>query len=276
MSTDRVRWDSGDYARNSQAQRGWGQELIQKLELRGEESVLDIGCGDGRLTSELAARVPRGEVVGVDSSPDMVERARGEFPEHRNPNLHFEVMDARFLSFPSRFDVAFSNAALHWVKDAPAVLRGVSRALRPAGRLLFQMGGRGNAARIMAVAEEIMRGSDWRQWFEGFESPWGFWGPEEYRPWCERAGLSVGRIELVSKDMATAGGPGLVAWLRTTWMPYTARLPESRRAAFLQEIADAYAREFPANQRGELVVPMVRLEVEAMKVSGPGPAADGG
>jgi trans-aconitate 2-methyltransferase len=260
-----ARWDAADYAKSSAAQRGWAQELIGKLSLAGGETVLDLGCGDGRVTAELARRVPRGAVVGCDNSAEMIRAARSAFPREKHPNLSFELADAQALDYAARFDVTFSNAALHWVKDQPAVLRGVARALKPGGRVLFQMGGRGNGAEIFAVAGLMVESAAWREHFAGFAFPWSFNGPEEYIPWCAAAGLRVLRAELLPKDMIQQGRDGLASWIRTTWMPYTARVPEVRRDQFIREAADRYLAAHPLTARGEAVVRMVRLEVEAVR-----------
>ena len=260
-----VQWDAEEYARNSAAQLAWARELIEKLGLSGNESVLDIGCGDGKVSAELARRVPRGEVVGCDSSPQMIEMARAVFPPADNPTLSFQLMDARALVFEERFDIAFSNATLHWVKDQRAVLRGVARGLRPGGRLLFQMGGRGNGEEIFAVANLMTAAPEWRAFFDGFEYPWGFYAPKEYEAWCAEAGLVVRRAELLPKDMLQQGREGLAGWIRTTWMPFTARVPDARRDAFIREAVDRYLEAHPLNARGEASVRMVRLEVEAAR-----------
>ncbi|MFI5368535.1 MAG: class I SAM-dependent methyltransferase, partial [Spirochaetia bacterium] len=123
---DRVRWDAEEYARNSSAQLGWARELIAKLDLEGHEHVLDIGCGDGKVSAELARHVPRGKVVGVDSSEDMIQLARAAFFPAAQGSLSFMLRDARDLGFEEEFDVVFSNATLHWVKDHRAVLRSVA------------------------------------------------------------------------------------------------------------------------------------------------------
>jgi trans-aconitate methyltransferase len=261
--TGRVRWDAEEYARNSAAQLSWARELIGKLGLSGNESVLDIGCGDGKVSAELALKVPRGEVVGCDSSPEMIDKARAAFPSAAHPNLSFQLADARSLGFRHRFEVAFSNATLHWVKDQNAVLRGVARGLKPGGRLLFQMGGRGNGEEIFAVANLMTASPQWRGFFEGFEYPWGFYGPEEYEPWCVEAGLRVRRAELIPKDMLQQGTEGLAGWIRTTWMPFTARVPAEKREAFIAEAVDRYIAAHPPDARGAVSVRMVRLEVEA-------------
>src|SRR5689334_19838215 len=110
-----MEWDPEDYAKNSAAQLGWARELIARLQLRGDEALLDIGCGDGKVTAELAGAVPRGFVLGVDSSPAFVAYAREHYPATSYPNLAFAHMDARALAHERSFDAIFSNAALHWV-----------------------------------------------------------------------------------------------------------------------------------------------------------------
>jgi len=130
-------WDARDYAAHSRAQQEWAAELIGKLEMRGDEAVLDVGCGDGRATALIAERLPEGSVLGVDKSASMIALAREQFTPAGHPNLHFCQMDAMRLELPCTFDVAFSTAALHWVDDHEAILRGVRACLRPGRRLLF-------------------------------------------------------------------------------------------------------------------------------------------
>ena len=260
------RWNAEEYARNSTAQLAWARELIGKLALRGTERVLDIGCGDGKITAELSRLVPGGEVVGIDNSEDMIRKAAAAFPAGSLPNLSFQLMDASSLSFAAAFDVAFSNAVLHWVKDHRTMLRSVADSLKPSGRLLFQMGGRGNGADMFSVVGDMIGRDPWRRHFQGFEFPWGFYGPEEYGGWLKEAGLSAHRIELIPRDMRHKGKEGLLGWVKTTWMPYTERVPEALRETFLSEAVDRSIARRPLTKEGQAVVPMVRLEVEAEKV----------
>lgn len=145
-------WDAADYAQSSFPQKQWAGELISKMHLTGRERVLDIGCGDGRISAALAVCVPDGSVTGCDCSPEMICFARGQFPARKYPNLSFVEGDATDLRFPEQFDVVFSNAALHWIYDHGPVLAGISRALVSGGRMIVQMGGKGNAAGIYACA----------------------------------------------------------------------------------------------------------------------------
>jgi trans-aconitate methyltransferase len=269
-------WDARDYAAHSSAQLGWARELIDKLRLRGDEDLLDIGCGDGRATALMAERLPRGSVLGVDNSASMIALAEEQFPPppsastpapsalpSAHSNLRFRRMDAARLELPRAFDVAFSNAALHWVRDHEAMLRGVRACLRPGGRLLFQMGGRGNAAEVRAVVDELIARPRWRDSLRGFSSPYRFCGPDDYEAWLPPAGLRLVRAELVDKDMRHADPEALRGWLRTTWFPYTDRLPVERRGDFLDELAASYLAALPADDLGVIHVRMVRLEVEA-------------
>ena len=256
-------WDSEDYAQNSTVQYQWAEELIGKLRLQGEEAVIDIGCGDGKVSALMASRVRGGSVLGIDSAPEMITLARKNYPSGAYPNLSFLERDVTALDFEDRFDVAFSNATLHWVKDQPAALRVIRKALKGSGRILFQMGGQGNARDIIEAVAELTAAKKWRAYFDGFLFPYVFSSPSEYGQWLSEAGLSVVRAELIPKDMTQEGRVGLAGWIRTTWLPYTERIPEAGRAGFVDEIIDLYSETFPMDERGLFHVRMVRLEVEA-------------
>ena len=260
-----VKWDAEDYAKNSSAQLVWARELIGKLELSGCERVLDLGCGDGKISAEIARMLPRGKVVGIDKSQEMVDFAADAFPNEQWPNLRFWRADAVRLEFREEFDVVFSSATLHWVKDHGPVLRGISRALKPGGRVLLQMGGRGNADAILNLMEESRAKPKWSRYFGGFEYPYGFYGPEEYGKWLSDAGLKANRVELIPKDMAQQGKEGLAGWVRTTWLPYTQRVPEELREEFIDEVVGRFVEANPPDSEGLVHVQMLRLEVEAIR-----------
>jgi trans-aconitate methyltransferase len=240
---------------------------MDKLSLTGRERLLDIGAGDGRVTAELARRVPSGSVLGIDSSREMVEFARRAF-RTGFPNLGFKHMDARRLEFEEEFDVVFSNATLHWVNDHPSVLAGIRRALRPSGHLLIQMGGQGNVMEILAVLSDMIASGAWRRYFSDFTCPYTFPGREEYGALLLEAGLTPSRIELIPKDNVQDGRERLAGFLRTTWHPYINRAPRRRRPEFLDELVSRYAERHPEDEHGRYHVRMVRLEVEAGREQG--------
>ncbi len=258
-------WDSEDYAKHSRAQQKWARELIDKLKLNGDEALLDIGCGDGKVTAEIAGLLPRGRVVGVDSAPSMVQLARSRYPPDTHVNLSFELMDAAQLRFKEHFDLVFSNAALHWLTDHRPVLDGIYASLKPGGRILLQMGGEGNARRMVDTLEEMINQQAWRDYFESFAFPYGFFGAEAYLAMLSGSGFKVDRVECIGKDMEHEGADGLRGWIRTTWLPYTERLPEQKRDAFIDEAVQHYLQKVPLDPAGQAHVAMVRLEVEARK-----------
>jgi len=249
-------WNGDDYAANSKVQRQWAMDLMEKLEPGGDEQLLDIGCGDGKVTAMLAARLDRGHVTGIDSSESMIERARRSYGR-KVKNLEFLLQDARSLPFEQQFDLVFSNAALHWIIDHRPVLEGIFRALKPGGRALAQMGGKGNAATVVRAMEQVIIRKPWQQYFQNFPFPYGFHGPEEYTGWLEEAGFTIKYIRLVPKDMVHADREKFIGWLRTTWLPYLQRVPEQEQQRFLEEVATAYLGK---EHQGEVHTPMIRLE----------------
>jgi len=264
---ERLVWDAEDYSRSSPMQKRSGRELISKLDLSGDERVLDIGCGDGMLASEIAERLPRGSVLGIDSSEEMILFASSTYPRERFPNLAFGVMDASDLAFDGEFDIVFSNAALHWVADHLPILRGIKRGLKPGGRAFLQMGGSGSHLDIVNVLADVLGREAWRGYFSDFSYTFGFHSPQDYEVWLKEAGLTPKRVELVPRDMAIKGREGVAAWIRTTWLPFTQKIPEAVRERFIHELVDVYMELWPADKEGLVHAQSIRLVIEAEKLS---------
>ena len=258
------KWDANEYQKNSGAQQKWAQELIKKMDLKGSESVLDLGCGDGKVTSEIATHLDKGCVVGIDSSVDMIKLANKTFPEDDQPNLKFKVKDFRTINYDAKFDVIFSNAALHWIKDHQNLLKSIKKSLKSNGKILIQMGGKGNAKEILDIGDEMTRDPEWNAYFNDFSFPYGFYDVETYEKWLDEAGLKALRVELISKVMEQKGVEGLKSWMRTVWLPYTQRIPEDLQEKFIDDVANRYLENHPMDQKGLVHVNMVRLEVEAL------------
>ncbi|ACV62847.1 Methyltransferase type 11 [Desulfofarcimen acetoxidans DSM 771] len=260
------KWNAGDYSRSSSEQEKWATELIAKLKLRGDERILDIGCGDGKVTAAIARLLTEGSVLGIDSSPEMIFFACQTRGCDTNKNLSFLKIDARELDFQPEFDVVFSNAALHWTTEHLKVLQGIKKCLRPFGKVLLQMGGRGNTEAMLTVVSTIMGKSKWSEYFTNFSFKYGFYGPEEYLAWLEMAGLNAIRVELIPKDMVHGGEEGLAAWFRTTWLPYIQAVPQHLQEEFIYEAVKTYIGKYPLDTQGRAHVQMMRLEVEAQNI----------
>ncbi|RUM68440.1 MAG: SAM-dependent methyltransferase [Sulfurospirillum sp.] len=249
-------WDASAYAKYSKGQEKWARELIAKLALKGDESILDLGCGDGKITAILAEQT-EGEVVGVDKSSDMIALARDTYAD-----IAFEKMDATQLSFEARFDLIFSNAVLHWVSDHRSVVAGLKRALKPGGKILLQFGGYGNAAEILKVMEEHIE-AHYADYFKAFMFPYSFPHSDIYRRLLEEQGFEEISARLIPKDMVHDSVDAFTGWLRTTWFPYTDALPEEMRENFIEGFVTRYLQKHPLDENGGVHVDMVRLEVAA-------------
>ena len=247
-------------------QQSWAREVIARLNLRGDEHVLDVGCGDGKITAELARALPRGSVTGADASPQMIEFAKKTFVAAKCTNLRFRVMDARKIKFERQFDLVFSNAALHWVDDHQAFLRGASAVLKPGGRLVVSCGGKGNAHDVFLALRPEMRLKRWCAFFRRMPAPYFFHAPGDYEKWLPKFGFKAGTARLAPKDAEYEGAAGFATWLRTTWIPYVQRVPENVREEFIAAVTARYVASHPADSSGKIHVRMVRLEIDAVKV----------
>lgn len=266
LAGNKVVWSAADYASNSVVQHSWARELIAKLKLRGDERLLDVGCGDGKITAEIARALPHGLAVGVDASPQMIAFASETFPAAKHSNLEFHVMDARKVQFVRKFDLVFSNAALHWVDDHQAFLRGAASVLKPGGRLVVSCGGKGNAHDVFLALRPEMRAKKWREFFRKMEAPYFFYSPEDYKKWLPRFEFKTSSIKLAPKDATYPGAEGFATWLRTTWLPYVQRVPEESREEFISAVTERYVTKHPVDAKGLVHVGMVRLEIDAVKV----------
>lgn len=258
-------WNAAAYAANSVVQQTWARELIARLHLKGEEHLLDIGCGDGKVTAEIARALPRGSVTGVDASPQMIRFAQKTFPATKFSNLKFKISDARKIQFAQKFDFVFSNAALHWVDDHPAFLRRAAACLKHGGRLVVSCGGKGNAHDVFLALRPEMRLKRWREFFRKMPMPYFFHAPSDYEKWLPKFGFKINRLKLAPKDVTYAGRDGFATWLRTTWIPYVQRVPEPLREEFIAAVTERYVAKHPLDKEGLIHVRMVRLEIDAVK-----------
>jgi len=165
-------WDAAEYSRISGLQAVMANEALALLDLQGVDQVLDVGCGDGKITAEIATRLPGGTVVGVDPSQDMIAFASTHFGPGAYPNLRFEVADVRTLPFRSQFDLVVSFNALHWVPEQDAALRSIRSAMTSDSRALLRLVPKGERKSLESVIEETRRSSRWAGYFQNFHDPY--------------------------------------------------------------------------------------------------------
>jgi trans-aconitate methyltransferase len=239
-------WCPQEYARHAAFVPALGASILSALAPRPGERILDLGCGDGTLTLDIAAS--GAAVIGVDASPAMIAAARA-----RGIDAH--VADATALAFASEFDAVFSNAVLHWVRDPDAALAGIARALKPGGRFVAEFGGHGCVAAIHTAIRAVL-------WHRGItaRSPWYFPAPDEYRARVEAAGLRVDAIRLFARP--TPLPTGIEGWLDTFANPMLGELPDDDRRQAVREIV-ALLEPVLCDSHGQWMADYVRLQVVA-------------
>jgi SAM-dependent methyltransferase len=245
-------WSPERYEKNARFVSDLGMPVVELLAPRPGERVLDLGCGDGALTEKLVALGC--EVVGVDASPEQVAGACAR-------GLDCRVASGEDLPFADEFDAVFSNAAMHWMRRADAVIAGVRRALKPGGRFVAEMGGFGCVATIrLALGQALAsRGLDVAAY-----DPWFFPTAEDYRGRLEAQGFAIDSIALFPRPTPLPGD--VVGWLETFAESFMVALPASERSAFLAEVRDALRPKL-SDAAGNWTADYVRLRFAARRIN---------
>jgi trans-aconitate methyltransferase len=249
------RWDAALYDTGHAFVWQAAEGLLELLNARPGERVLDLGCGTGHLTARIAEAAA--EVLGVDGAPEMIAQAPANYP-----HLHFEVRDAYELPFAAAFEAVFSNAALHWMPRADVVAGGIARALVPGGRLVAELGGRGNVAQLRLAAHTALAALGRAPQKE--INAWYFPSVGEYATVLERAGLETTYALLFERPTPLAGGEeGLRNWYRMFGGAFLAAVQEAEHEAFFSEVERVLRPVLWQN--GAWVADYRRLRIVAVK-----------
>ena len=248
-------WDAHSYDSISTPQQQWGAAVVGRLELRGDETVLDAGCGSGRITQALIERLPRGRVIAVDESPSMIAAAR----ERLGPEADLRVGDLLELELEQPVDAILSTATFHWIADHERLFARLRAALAPGGRLLAQCGGEGNIDILRGQANEVLAHEPYAQHFADWHAPWNYAGPQITRERLLAAGFEEAECWL---QPAPRQPEDPRAFLSTIVLgPHVQQLPEQLREQFMD---DVLARLGASSPEGEPVtVDYVRLNIDA-------------
>ena len=222
-------FDGKKYERASAHQREWGARLISELSLKGSERVLDLGCGDGTNTVLIADLVPDGEVIGIDASKGMIDVAR----QRKRSNLNFILMDIGAIEFRDEFDVIYSNATLHWVKDHKGLLRNTYRGLRSGGMLRFNFAADGNCSHFFKVIRRAIALEEFLQYFVDFDWPWYMPSLREYKELVDNSELKDVRVWGENADRFFPDTGALIGWIdQPSLVPFLACVAEKDKAPF--------------------------------------------
>jgi trans-aconitate 2-methyltransferase len=249
MNTGAREWDAETYDAVSDPQFEWGMEVLERLELHGDEVAVDAGCGSGRVTAELAARLPRGRVIAVDGSEAMVAKAK----ERLGGRADYLVSDLLKLELPDPVDLVFSTATLHWIPDHDALFRRLRACLKPGGRLVAQCGGQGNVAAHTEAIAAVASDPEYGQHLAEARGLWNFASPEETEPRLRAAGFAEARCWLELKPVQPERPLEFISTV--TLGPILDQLPPEKRRPFAEAVLERHEKP--------LVLDYVRLNIEA-------------
>jgi trans-aconitate methyltransferase len=254
-------FDGKKYGRASTHQKEWGTKLIGELDLKGSEHVLDLGCGDGTLTSQIAELLPEGDVLGVDASQGMIDAA---LPRERS-NLHFRKLDINDLDFENQFDVVFSNATLHWVTNHRRLLQNVHLALRTGGRLRFQFAGDGNCGNFFTTVREAMAREEFHAFFTQLKWPWYMPSVDEYKSLTESSEFREVRIWGENADRFFPDAEAMTRWIdQPSLVPFLVCIADAEKGSFRNFVVNRMI-ERTKHEDGRCFETFRRINVSATK-----------
>ena len=249
-------WDAKTYDEKHAFVYEKAKGLVDLLAPKKGERILDLGCGTGTLTAEIANR--GAAVLGIDRSEQMIAQAKEKFPA-----LRFEVLDATQLNFDSEFDAVFSNAVLHWIPEAEKVASGVARALKPHGRFVAEFGGKGNIQVLVKAFHEAFEALGMSE--PSGVSPWFYPGIAEYSALLEKHGMEVQSAMLFERPTVLEDGTrGLESWIRLFRATFIEKMGEEAAAKWIKEVERISRPKL--FQRGDWVLDYRRLRLVAVKV----------
>jgi trans-aconitate 2-methyltransferase len=243
-------WHGATYDRLSTPMEAMGREVLERLPLRGSETVIDAGCGSGRVTEALLARLPQGRVIGVDVSASMVEAAH----ERLGDSVELHVADLATFDLGLRADAILSTATFHWIADHDALFARLHAHLRPGGPLVAQCGGHGNIANVHAAARDVMTREPYEAHFGAWQGPWNFAAPQDTERRLRTAGFREARGWLQERPVTPDDPHAYLAEINLG--AHLGRLPDELRTPFVDEVIDVLAGP-------PVTIDYVRLNIDA-------------
>lgn len=253
------------YKENSQLQFSLVQDLLKGYPFSGNERVLDIGCGDGKITAQIAEKLPNGIVIGIDKSPSMIALANACFPKNQYSNLTFEVKDAAQLDFADLFDLITSFSCLHWVKDQAAVLKQIGRLLKPDGQAIILTYTRGPT--FWDPIEAVADSSKWHHYFVHNPRPYQFLNEADYNKIVPQTGLKIVHIETSALVAKFEGQKGFEDYVKG-WLPFLIDLPTEHHEEFLHQIGEHSLKVAPVQSDGYVYHPYEKVVLVVRPLAG--------
>jgi trans-aconitate methyltransferase len=255
------KWDAELYKKTSTIQTQLALSILDNTNFQGKEHVLDVGCGDGRITAYIATQlVPKGKVLGIDASDSMIQLAKETFSQKDYSNLEFQVLSAQTLNLQKQFDVVVSFNALHWVKEQIQALQNIYRALVPKGRVIILIHPR--VEHIWGPMERASQSEKWQQYFKDFHHSHCFYDIDGYELLVNQSGLIVDSIQVKNYMLKFGSKEDYINVLKS-FSPYLDRVPAEKRQEFLMDVATDFEKFTSQDEMGNLLCPCRGIEVFA-------------
>ncbi len=250
-----MKWNADLYDSKHSFVFQYGEDVLELLNVKPGERMLDLGCGTGYLTSQIKAQ--GADVIGADASPEMIAKARAAYPD-----LKFVLADGINYQFDEPFDAVFSNATLHWIKDADALTKNIYKCLKRGGRFVAEMGGKGNMAQIIAATNKVL--NKYGYGANQANNPWYFPSTAEYAAKLEAAGFRVTFTAHFDRPtLLQDGRQGVAKWLQMFGSTFFKNIPDEELGQILEEITDILEPYY--NNNGEWYADYKRLRFIAIR-----------
>ncbi len=254
-------FDGKLYEKASIFQQEWGNKLISELNLKGNEDILDLGCGDGLLTAKLAKLVPNGNVIGVDASEGMIKVAK----EKEENNLKFLLMDINQIDLNRQFDFIFSNATLQWIKNQKQLWTNIHKLLNPNGFVRFNFAADGNSSHFIKVIKETIVFEEYKKYFSEFQWPWYMPSVDEYENNLKDFVFSELNVWSENTDRFFPDKEAMIGWVnQPNIVPFLKNIPEDKKELFREIVIEQMIKE-TLQENGRCFETFRRINVLAKK-----------
>jgi trans-aconitate 2-methyltransferase len=258
-------WQAEDYHYHSSVQNDAAVQLLQQIQLKGYEQVLDVGCGDGKITAKLAKRLPNGSAIGIDASPEMIDFACKAFSKDYYPNLIFSVQDAQQFDYGAKLDLIFSSFALQWLPDPGLFFKCAYKSLKFAGYLAVTIP-LGISAELEKTIKIISTSPRWSTYFQTFSPKWHFITDDEYKQLLEESNFISTQFTVVSQAVIFSSRENFENYV-IQWFPYLNPLPQHLKQVFFKQVIDKYLEITSPIENGKVSFKFLRLDLIATKVN---------
>jgi trans-aconitate 2-methyltransferase len=253
------RWDAETYSKNSNIQFSHALSILNGYNFRGDETILDIGCGDGKITRQIADCVPRGHVVGLDNSSDMLNFAKQQYGACSK--LEFVQANAEDFSLDKKFDLVVSFSTLHWIENQYGVFSSIKKCLKPGGQVRAMLYPK--CEYQWAAINDVITRPKWAEFFKGYKNPYNFYDDVLYKNLLTELGYTILKIEVTESVDINFDDIGKLCDFMKSWLPHYSVVPIDWRENFIQEVCFLYIKNLGQIRQSTINIPFRRIELLA-------------